>query len=109
MSKEKRDRDRNVVQTLKDSQSLHKILERNAELVVRGTKLRQTWGSNIGKKEFRMLLFMRSIRSSSPNEYSYKKANQWAGLAQRDKISLYGELELKKLSSKKIKQKTLKI
>ena len=36
---EERDRDQNVVQTLKDRQSLHKILERKAELAVRGEKL----------------------------------------------------------------------
>ena len=47
----KRDRDQNVVQTLKDRQNLHTILERKAEFAVRGeewlskdyTKLRQTW------------------------------------------------------------------
>ena len=41
VSKEKRDRDLNVVQTLKDRQNLHKILERKAELAVRGEKLAQ--------------------------------------------------------------------
>ena len=41
VSKEKRDRDQNVVQTLKDRQNLHKILERKAELSVRGEKLAQ--------------------------------------------------------------------
>ena len=41
VSKEKRDRDENVVQTLKDRQNLHKILERKAELAVRGEKLAQ--------------------------------------------------------------------
>ena len=59
VSNGKRDRDLNVVQTLKDRQNLHKILERKAELAVRrknwlskdDTKLRQTWRSNIGKRE----------------------------------------------------------
>ena len=41
MSKEKRDRDQNVVQTLRDIQHLHKILDRKAELAVRGEKLAQ--------------------------------------------------------------------
>ena len=36
VSKAKRDRDQNVVQTLKDKRNLHKILERKAELAVRG-------------------------------------------------------------------------
>ena len=39
MSKEKRDRDQNVVQTLKDRQNIHKILEVKADLAVRGEKL----------------------------------------------------------------------
>ena len=39
--KEKRDRDQNVVQTLKDMQNLHKILERKAALPVRGERLAQ--------------------------------------------------------------------
>ena len=48
VSKEKRDRDQNVVRTLKDRQNLHKILEWKAEQAVRGekkwfAKLRQTW------------------------------------------------------------------
>ena len=41
MSKEKRDRDQNVVQTLTDRQNLHKILEGKADLAVRGEKLAQ--------------------------------------------------------------------
>ena len=41
VSKDNRDRDQNVVQTLRDRQHLHKILERKAELAVRGEKLAQ--------------------------------------------------------------------
>ena len=41
VSKEERDRDQNVVQTLRDRQNLHKILERKVELAVRGDKLAQ--------------------------------------------------------------------
>ena len=41
LSKGKKDRDQNVVQTLRDRQNLHKILERKAELAVRGEKLAQ--------------------------------------------------------------------
>ena len=41
VSKVKRDRDQNFVQTLRDRQHLHKILERKAELAVRGAKLAQ--------------------------------------------------------------------
>ena len=42
-----------------------------------------------------MLLFMRSIRSSSPNDCRLKQASQWADQAQREKISLHGEVELR--------------
>ena len=38
VSKEKKDRGQNVVQTLRDRQHLHKILERQAELAARGEK-----------------------------------------------------------------------
>ena len=41
VSKEKRDRDQNVVQTLRDRENLTIILERKAELAVRGEKLAQ--------------------------------------------------------------------
>ena len=41
VSKEKRDEDQNVVQTLKDRQNLYKFLERKADLAVRGEKLVQ--------------------------------------------------------------------
>ena len=41
VSKGKRDRDQNDVQTSRDRQHLHKILERRAELAVRGEELAQ--------------------------------------------------------------------
>ena len=41
VSRGKRDRDQNVVQTLRDRQNLHKILERKAELAVKGEQLAQ--------------------------------------------------------------------
>ena len=37
------------------------------------SKLRQTWRSNIGKQEIRILLFKRSVRSLNPNDYSYNR------------------------------------
>ena len=40
-SKAKRDRDQNVVQSLRDRENLHKILERPPELAVRGEKMAQ--------------------------------------------------------------------
>ena len=41
VSRRKSDRDQNVAQTLRDRQNLHKILERKAELAMRGEKLAQ--------------------------------------------------------------------
>ena len=41
VSRAKRHRDLNFVQTLKDRQNLHKFLERKAEFAVRGEKLAQ--------------------------------------------------------------------
>ena len=38
---------------------------------------------------------VRSIRSSSPNDYSYNRRVKGTDQAQRDNISLYGELEMK--------------
>ena len=80
--RKKRDRDQNVVQTWRYRQNTHKILERKAGLgrtrrknwlSKDHTKLRQTWRSNIGKREIRILLFLRSIRSSSLNDFSYNR------------------------------------
>ena len=91
-SKGKRDRDHNVVQTLRDRQ--HKILEGKAELAVRGekvgsakfySKLKQTWRSNTGKREILMLLFMRSLSCSSPNYYSYNRRIDTGVLGRPDK------------------------
>ena len=58
----KRDRDQDIVQTVRDRQNIHKILERKAELAVRGEKLAQQRSSeaeaeveikNLGKETFR--------------------------------------------------------
>ena len=66
VSKEKRDRDQNVVQSFRDRQHLHKFLERKAELVVKGeknwlskdyTKLKQTWRETLGKRDSDVALY----------------------------------------------------
>ena len=79
-SKGKRDRDQNVEQSLRDRENFRKILARKAELAVRGEKLAQhklyeakADVEVIGKREIRILLFLRSIRSSSPNDSSYNR------------------------------------
>ena len=81
VSKEKRDRDQNVVRTLKDRRNLH--LEREVELAAWGekigsAKILRSWGRrggdwNVGKKEILILLFLRSIRSLNPNDTSWNR------------------------------------
>ena len=59
------------------------------------TKLRQTWRSNIGKREIRILLFMRPIRSLNPNVYSYTRRINGLIRLKEDKTSMYEEVEMK--------------
>ena len=91
---EKRDRDQNVVQPSRDRQNLHKILERKAELAVRGektgstktkTKLRQTWRSNIGKRQTNSDIAHSCDQSGGrvPAKSQLQQANQWADQAPR--------------------------
>ena len=85
-------------------ENLHKILERRAEVAVRGEKSAQqrlyeaeadVEVKTLGKEKFLILLFMRSIRSSNPNDYNYNQANQWVDQDKNNKISSYGELEMR--------------
>ena len=81
MSKGKRDRHQNVVQTLTDRQNIHKIPERKADLAVRGEKLAQQRfceaEADVEVKHWEKrksdIVFMRSIRSSNLNDFSYNK------------------------------------
>ena len=101
-SKGKRDRDQNVVQAWRDRQNLHKILERNAELAVRGEKLAQQrlcWAdvevTHWEKRNSDLALILRSIRSSSPNDYSYNRLINGLIRLKEIKISLYRENQTK--------------
>ena len=103
VSKGKRDRDQNVVHTFRERQHLHKICERKAELAVRGEKLAQRrlheaeadvevkhW-----KREIRIIVLYELNQEFESQRLKPQEANQWADRAQRDKISLYGELEMR--------------
>ena len=101
VSRGKRDRDLNVVQTLKDRHSVHKFLERKAELAVQETshlrkdylKLKQKW-SEIGKRENLILLFMRLIKNWSLNDWSYNRRTN--GLTRLKEWRIHcGELEMR--------------
>ena len=102
VSKEKRDRDQNVAQTLKERQNIPKILERKAEMAARGEKLAQQ-RSYDAEADVEVTHWEKRISDIALDEinqefesqrHQLQQANQWAGQAQRDKISLYGELEM---------------
>ena len=59
-------------------------------------KLKQKLWREIGKIEiFRLCFFMKSIKEVESQRFQRQQANRWADQAQRDKISLYVELELR--------------
>ena len=68
LSRRKRDRDENFVQTLKDRQNFHKLLERKAEPAVRADAEMEitNW-----EREILILLFVRLIKNSNVNDYSH--------------------------------------
>ena len=73
----KRDRDTNVVRSLKDRENLQQILERKADSTVRGEmlamKLRLGLGQEIGKRECPASLFRRSIKNLNLSDFNYTK------------------------------------
>ena len=91
------------MQTSRDRQNLHKILSRRAELAVRGEKLAQ---QRLYEAEADVEVKHWEKRNSdiAPHEINLEfesqrlqlqHANQWADQAQRDKMSLHGELEMR--------------
>ena len=101
VSKEKRDRDQNVVRTLTDRQNLHKILELKVQLAGRGEQLAQhrlyeveadVEVKNWEKRNSDISLYVINQEFES-QRFQQQQANQWADQAQREKISLYGQME----------------
>ena len=93
IQKHQADRDQNVVLSLRDRQNLHQFLELKAELAVKSADIS----------------FHEINQKFESQRLQLHQANQWADQAQRDKISLYGELELRnRLTSKKIMQEIAK-
>ena len=85
------------MQTLRDWQNIHKILERKAELAARGEKLAQQRffeaGADVKVKHWEernsdIALFEINQELES-QRLQLQQAKQWADQAQRDKISLY--------------------
>ena len=101
--KGKRDRAQNIVQTLKNRQHLHKIPERKAEVAVRREKLAQRRlyeaEANVEVKHWEKRnsdIALYEIKQEFESQRSQvQQANQWADQAQRDKLSLYRELEMR--------------
>ena len=92
-SKGKRDRDTNVVHSPKDIENLQKILERKVDSGVRSWGW--GWGKKLGKRDIPTLLFRRSIKNLNLIAFNCTKQVDGQKQAQRDKISLYGEVELR--------------
>ena len=103
VSKEKRDRDFNVVQTLRDRQNLHKNLERKAESAARGEKLVQQRllgaEADVEVKHWEKRnsdIALHEINQEFESQrLQLQQANHWDDQAQGEKISLCGELEVR--------------
>ena len=94
--KGKRDRDTNVVHSSRDTQKLQKILERKVDLAVRGEREPQ---QKLCQAEAEVEVESKNWEKRN-SEIAFREINKefeslrWADQAQRDTISLYGELEL---------------
>ena len=101
-SKGKRDRDTNVVHSLKDRGNLHKILERKVDSAVRGERMAQqelyeaeaeVEARNWEKRRQDIALQEKNQEFES-QRFQQHQESRWADQAHRDKISLYGQLGL---------------
>ena len=101
VSKEKRDRDRSVVQTFKDRQNLHKSLNGEMNWPSEEKKLAQqrvyeaeteAEAKHWEKRNSDIALFCEIDQEFESQRLQLQQANQWADQAQRFNISLCGEL-----------------
>ena len=97
-SKEKRDRDQNVVHSFRDRENLHKILERKVDSAVRGERMAQqklceaeaeVEARNWEKKKSDFA-FQQINQEFESQRFQLHQASRWAEQSQRDKNSLYG-------------------
>ena len=87
---------KNEVQSFNDSENIHKILERKAELTVRGEKLAQqklceAEAAKYWEKKNSDIAFPEINQEFESQRL--QQANQWTDQAQREKISLCREFE----------------
>ena len=98
-----RGRDQNVVHSLRDRENLHKIFERKVDLAVRGERMvQQKFHEAEAEVEARNwekrnsdTAFEKINQEFESQRFQLHQASRWADQAQRDKTSLYGELELR--------------
>ena len=92
-----------VVHSLRDSENLQKLLERKVDSAVRGEKMAQ---QNLYEAEFEVearhwekknsdIAFHEINQEFESQRFQQHQASRWADHAQRNKISLYEELELR--------------
>ena len=92
-----------VVHSLRDKDKLHKILERKAEMAVRGKMMAQQRlyeadaevEPKILEKRNSDIAFQEINQEFESQRFQLHQASRWADQAQRNNISLYGELELR--------------
>ena len=102
-SKGERDRDTKVVHSLRDRENHQKILERKVDLAVRGEREAQqqlyqaeaevevrSW-----EKSNSDFAFQEINQEFESQRFQLHQASRWADQAQRVKVNLYGELELR--------------
>ena len=103
MLRGKRDHNLDSVSTMSDKQNLHEYLERKAESAVRGeiAAHKRLCEAEAGmemrrweQKNSEVALY-ESHRELESQRLQLHQAHQWADQAQREKINLCGELELK--------------
>ena len=90
---------REIERDRKSPENLQKIHERKVDLAVREgewlskncLKLRR----EVGRGEILTSFFVRSIKNLNLSRFQLHRASRWADQAPKDKISLYGELEMR--------------
>ena len=94
-------RDTNVVHSLKDRENPQRILERKVDLAVRGEIMaqRKMYEAEVEARNWEKrssdFSFEEISQEFESQRFQLHQASRWADQAQRDKISLYGEMEVR--------------
>ena len=103
LSRAERDRDLESAYTLSERRNLHVYLEQKGELAVQGERAAQRRlpeaEANMDMRNWEQrnsdIAFYETNQEHESQRSQVQQANQWADQAQREKISLSGELELR--------------